>query len=43
MGNRWKVPTNYIDWTGYYHRDMVETYKYINNVENFERQLTIKY
>ena len=36
-GNFWKAPNNSINRKIYHHRDMVETDKYIKNVENFER------
>ena len=42
MENHWKAPTKSIKWMPYYHRDMVEPKKYINNVEKFERRLTIE-
>ena len=41
-GNLWKTLTKYTKSTSYYHRDIVEPEKYINNVEKFERRLTIK-
>ena len=42
MGTFCKVPTSFIKCTIYYHIDMVKVDKYINNVEKFERQLTIR-
>ena len=38
----WKAQTNFFKRTSYYHIEMVEPYKYTNNVEKFERQLTVK-
>ena len=41
-GNRWKAPTKSIIWMIYYHREMVEPETHINNVEKYERCITIK-
>ena len=42
MGNLWKALTKLIKQAIYYHREMVEPNKYINNIETSEHQLTIQ-
>ena len=34
--NFWNAPTKSINWTIYYHSEIVELNNYINNVENSE-------
>ena len=42
MGNLLKVPTTSIKRNIYYHGEMVEPDKYIDKVEKFKHELTIK-
>ena len=41
-GNLWKAQTKSNKQNSYYHREMVEPNKYINNKEKFDRWLIIK-
>ena len=42
IGNLWKSPTESINRTSYYHIDMVEPDKYINDVDQLKHILAIK-